>query len=364
MSRPALVVRKMRVSPQGLRGLKPTVTVVIPCYNYAPYLSAAVGSALSQSGVHVDIVIVDDASSDDSLALARALAANDARITVLAHDRNAGPVQTFNDGLSAAQGEYLVRLDADDLLAPGSLARSVAVAQRYPSVGLVYGHPLEFSDERPPTPRTRATSWTIWPGLQWLAGCCRSGLNVIKSPTVLMRTSVVNEVGGQQPLAHTHDMEMWLRMSAFSDVAYIHGVDQALVRAHALSLSRRFDTYRDLIERRAAFEILFVGKAGQLKEAKRLKADALNAIAEQALEFASREIDSGRNNWELVDELISLARATVPNAERVRGWSGLERRIVFGPLRATRHPRVFLDQIIRQWQATLRWRRWHRSGVF
>ena len=115
-----------------------------------------------------------------------------------------------------------------------------------------------------------------------------------------MRTSVVNEVGGQQPLAHTHDMEMWFRMSAFSEVAYIHGVDQAWHRKHALSLSRKFDLYQDLIERRAAFEILFAGKAGQITEAERLKADALNAIAEQALEFASREIDSGRGDRELV----------------------------------------------------------------
>ena len=120
----------MRVNPQRLGEPKPTVTVVIPCYNYARYLPAAVGSVLSQSGVQADVVIVDDASSDDSLAVGRALEANDPRITVLAHARNAGPVQTFNDGLAAVHGEFLVRLDADDLLTPGSLERSVAVARR------------------------------------------------------------------------------------------------------------------------------------------------------------------------------------------------------------------------------------------
>ena len=156
MSADASVARKMRVNPVGLGNSKPSVTVVVPCYNYARYLPAAVCSALSQCGVQVDVVIVDDASSDDSLAVARALAANDPRITVLAHACNTGPVQTFNDGLTAVRGQFLVRLDADDLLTPGSLERSVAVAQQCPSVGLVYGHPLNFSGEALPLPTNKA----------------------------------------------------------------------------------------------------------------------------------------------------------------------------------------------------------------
>src|SRR5207248_4875057 len=135
-------------------------------------------------------------------------AANDERIRVLVHKTNAGPVATFNDGLAEARGEFLVRLDADDVLTPGSLERSVAVAQHFPSVGLVYGHPLHFSGELRRRVRTKPTGWTIWPGRRWLADRCRNGVNVISSPEVLMRKSVVDIVGGQQPLAHTHDMEM------------------------------------------------------------------------------------------------------------------------------------------------------------
>ena len=73
----------------------------------------------------------------------------------------------------------------------------------------------------------RVRSWTVWPGRQWLADRCRSGLNVITSPEVVVRTSVIRRVGGQQPLAHTHDMEMWMRISAFSDVGRVDGPDQA-----------------------------------------------------------------------------------------------------------------------------------------
>ena len=187
---------------------------------------------------------------------------------------------------------------------------------------------------------------------------------MIVAPEVLMRTSVVNEVGGQQPLAHTHDMEMWFRISAFSDVAYVHGADQAWHRQHALSLSRNFDLYQDLVERRAAFETLFAGKAGEIAEAARLKADALNAIAGQVLDVASREIDCGHVDKERVAKLISLARAIVPKLEKVRGWSGFEQRIAIGPRQTAWHPRFLIDRITRRVLDTHRWRKWHRSGVF
>ena len=122
---------KQQVQPLPLRGDRPTVTVVIPCYNYARYLPQAVASALSQSGVAMDVVIVDDASTDDSLAVARRMSEENGRVRVIGHSTNKGPVQTFNDGLALATGEFLVRLDADDLLTAGSLVRSAAVMRHY-----------------------------------------------------------------------------------------------------------------------------------------------------------------------------------------------------------------------------------------
>lgn len=104
--------------PRPLSG-EPTVSVVIPCFNYARYVPEAVGSVLEQRGVVVDIIIVDDCSTDDSLAVARGLADEHPQVQVLANAVNAGPVATFNRGLAQARGEFLVRLDADDLLTPG-----------------------------------------------------------------------------------------------------------------------------------------------------------------------------------------------------------------------------------------------------
>ena len=80
-----------------------TVSVVIPCFNYARFLRSSVHSALSQTGVDVDVVIVDDESTDGALDVARGLAAEYPAVRVLAHETNQGPVATFNDGLNARE---------------------------------------------------------------------------------------------------------------------------------------------------------------------------------------------------------------------------------------------------------------------
>lgn len=356
---------KVRVKPRSRDISQATVTVVIPCYNYARYLPSAVGSALSQSDVLVDVIIVDDASTDRSLEAARELAADDPRIQVIAHAKNSGPVQTFNDALPMVRGEFLVRLDADDLLTPGSLKRSISLALSYPSVGLVYGHPLHFSGSELPPARGMPTAWTIWSGRQWLSDRCRSGYNVITSPEALMRTSVVEELGGQKHLDHTHDMEMWLRMAAFSDVAYIHGADQAWHREHDQSLSsRKVDTYRDLIERRSAFEVLFEGPAAQIPDAEILRTDAMQSIAAHALEAAIRLIEKGNPDLNLVDRFIQVARTTVPNIEEVPGWRSLEKGMALGPEKLPLHPATLVRRSYRKVQNTMRWRNWHQNGVF
>lgn len=364
----AAVSQKLRVRPPVKRteaGTPATVSVVIPCYNYARYLPQAVNSVLLQEGVAVDVVVVDDASTDNSLAVARAIACRDPRVRVMEHAENAGPVATFNDGLEAVRGEFLVRLDADDLLTPGSLQRAVAVARRFPSVGLVYGHPLHFDGETLPPPRRQATLWTVWPGRQWLSDRCRSGLNVITSPEVLMRSAVVQKVGGQQPLAHTHDMEMWLRLAAYSDVAYIHGADQAWHRDHAESLSARaVDSYRDLVERYRAFDTLFARVGDDIPGATALRKDAMIAIAASAIVLAARCYEHGAAKATEAAQFIAFARAITPDISTVPGWRGLQRRITIGPERTVRDPLVVLDRIRRRFASQRSWRRWHREGIF
>ncbi len=351
-----------------------TVSVVIPCYNYADYLPQAVRSALSQQGVAVEVIIVDDASTDDSLLVARQMAAGDPRITVLAHAGNQGPVAAFNDGLARATGEFLVRLDADDLLTPGALSRAVGVALSRPRVGLVYGHPLHFHGGQLPPPRTRLTGVTVWEGTRWLADRCRDGANVITSPEVVMRTSVVRRVGGQAPLAHSHDMEHWLRIAAVSQVAYLRGVDQAWHREHSASLSaREVSGILDLEQRLAAFEALLAppqpprDPAGSPPLVPRSEADALLArarrtIAALALMAATHALDANLPVDTEYRPFRDLAVHVAPGLEGSRRLRRLDERAV-----GTRSARP-VHRLARRIRMALRHRvrtlRWERAGVY
>lgn len=353
-------MRRLRTRRLAARPLErqATVTVVIPCFNYARYLPAAVASALDQEDVVVDVVVVDDASTDDSADVARRLATEDPRVTVLVNEQNAGPVDTFNRGLARARGEYLVRLDADDMLTPGSLRRAAALLQAVPDVGLVYGHPLHFSGADLPAPRTTSTHWLVWEGHEWLAARCADGTNVITSAEVVMRRSVVDVVGGQRQLAHTHDMEMWLRMSAHTDVGYVLGADQAWHREHPQSLSESVTGPLAMLEEiRAAFDVLFDHVGARVPGAPRLERAAAAAIARQAVAYARRTLDRGTVTDE-VRALVEFATACDASLPEVRrAVTALERgRVGVLPGLAGR--------LRRRTATVLRERRWHRQGVY
>lgn len=359
------VNRRIRIKPRTSLEPPATVTVVVPCYNYANFLPDAVHSCLSQEEVAVDVIIVDDASTDASLSVAKGLAATHSNVAVLAHERNSGMVSTFNDGARIASGEFLVRLDADDLLTPGSLARATQLARAYPSVGLVYGHPIHFSDENLPEARRQASAWTIWPGHDWLRGRCRSAQNVITSPEVLMRRSVLEQIGYQAPLRHTPDMELWLRISAFADVAYIHGADQAWHRDHPNSMSAtEVDGCMDLGERYEVFETLFGGVAREIPGADELFRDARAALVNEALYTAGLELDRGLPDPGLFEAYRDFAKNVDPRIERSTLWETLSRRVNGSTPAAGVNVLPFLRRVRARIRTNVTWRKWHRNGVF
>ena len=109
------------------------VSVLIPVYNKAPFLRDCLDSVYGQTFQDFEIVAVDDASTDNSLALLKA--EHDARLRIIALPRNLGPAGAANAGIEACRGEYIVRLDADDLAVPERLAQQVAYMDAHPEVG-------------------------------------------------------------------------------------------------------------------------------------------------------------------------------------------------------------------------------------
>ena len=107
---------------------QPVVSVVMANYNGARHLGAALDSVLSQTLSDLELIVIDDVSSDESVALLQARARLDPRLTVLRQPRNQGPAAARNRGLDAARGRWIAIVDSDDELAPDRLARLVARA--------------------------------------------------------------------------------------------------------------------------------------------------------------------------------------------------------------------------------------------
>ena len=126
----ATVDKKARVvsalyeqEPNASAQRRSLVSVVMPCYNAAPFLRQAVDSVMQQSYDDVELVLIDDGSSDESPAIAAELARQHAeRIRLLRTDRK-GPYPARNAGLAYTRGEFVAFLDADDYWAPDFVAR-------------------------------------------------------------------------------------------------------------------------------------------------------------------------------------------------------------------------------------------------
>jgi succinoglycan biosynthesis protein ExoO len=116
------------MSAPALPGDAPDVSFLIACYDARAYLAGAVRSALAQEGVAVEVIVVDDHSSDDSLSIAQGLAAADRRVRVLQTAVNAGPAGARNVAMAAARGTWLAVLDADDLIEPQRCRRLINAA--------------------------------------------------------------------------------------------------------------------------------------------------------------------------------------------------------------------------------------------
>lgn len=315
----------------------PSVSVIVPCYRYAHVLEGCVASVLAQEGVDIRVLILDDCSPDDTPAVAKRLAAANERVEYRRHPDNRGLSATATEGLEWAQGDYVVVLSADDQLTPGSLRRATSVMQERPHVGMVYGRAAYAYTGRPwPQPRGSWHGTRVRHGQDWIRLRCRSAQNCISSPEVVVRTSVHHAVGGYDPgCFHTSDLNVWLRIAAVSDIAYIRAV-QAIYRIHADSMLRSdAGPMVSLRNRRAAFDSFFARSAALLDDAPRLQAMAGRALARQALWLASRAVDRGEvdaRGAALIDELVRFALDVCPDARGLREWRGyrLRRRIGAG----------------------------------
>lgn len=198
------------------------VTTIIPVFNRAAMLREAVASVLAQTYRPVEIVIVDDGSTDDTPAAAAALADQHAEVRVV-HQANGGPGAAREHGRTLANGRYIQHLDSDDLLLPRKFALQVAGLEAHPECGASYGparwrHRDGSLDPRP-WGRTGERIETMFPAMllsRWWP-----------TPAPLYRASLLRQIGPWRPLRMEEDWEYDARVAALG--VRLHWVDEPTV---------------------------------------------------------------------------------------------------------------------------------------
>jgi len=265
----------------------PLIDIAIPNYRYGRFLRQCVASVQSQGVDDLRIHIIDNASDDDSVAIARALAAEDPRISVNARTTNMGQHASFNDGIDWAQSKYFMILCSDDFLPPGALRRAVDVMEANPEIASVIGSEALYFDggalpDLPPA--DTPPEWQVQSGSAFIADLCNNPNRHIALGAVFVRTDAQKSTGHYRPtLRYTDDWEMMLRLATFGAVAATHA-PQAVRREHADNMSRQFwvERLNSLAELEKAYVSFFEHEGKALPDAPKLLALARRRLGDTA----------------------------------------------------------------------------------
>ena len=226
-----------------------TVSVIVPTYNRGQALVATVQSALAQTNAPIEIIVVDDASCDNTAQVATGM--NDPRIRLIRHTHNRGVSGTLNTGITAAQGDLIAILEHDDIWLPDKLARQVPLFQD-PEVGLVYcgvafvGVDGETRSQFTPVKRGRIYHELLFKSY------------IPTTSAVVVRRACFERAGlFDETLCGPQDYDMWIRIARHFKVDY---APEALVQFAAYqhnrlnSPSRLIPMYEQLIHKFATYD--------------------------------------------------------------------------------------------------------------
>lgn len=178
------------------------VSVIMPCYNAAPWLDAAIASILAQTHIELELLAVDDGSTDSTPDILARAARRDPRLRVLRKETNAGIVAALNTGLDHAQGAYIARMDADDVALPQRFERQIGLLVQS-RMDLCGTWVIEFGGGIPHTVR--------WPHGEAALRTAMLFQSSICHPTLLAKRQVFEGLRYRQEYLLAEDYDLYAR---------------------------------------------------------------------------------------------------------------------------------------------------------
>lgn len=241
----------------------PLVTVVGLCYNHSLYVLESLESIRNQTYPHLQVILIDDCSKDDSVAIVENwLRQHELNWTFIKHEQNRGITKSLNESLQSAQGKYYKAIACDDVLLPHFISTMVERFEKLPN-----DYALIYSDVQTINEHSEVFGTTPFTERGWdaeekvpsgklfdqLAGWC-----FIPAPGTFIRTSVLQEIRFDESLM-VEDWDMWLQISKKH---LIKGIPATMVhyRIHSASMyQQRSPAYRDhelrIVEKHLGFTL-------------------------------------------------------------------------------------------------------------
>lgn len=194
----------------------PLVSIIIPTYNAERFIEEAVASAQNQLQGRVEIIIIDDGSTDSTPALIDRMASQDPRIRI-EHQANAGPSAARNRGLRLANGEFVCFLDADDTVHAAKICRQLTAIERA-GAGIAYSD--YYTTDEDLVPETIVST-----GLQMSTVAEQLPFqNVFPVHAALIRRQVIEQVGFlDESLRGAEDWDYWIRCASVTSIVHVPG---------------------------------------------------------------------------------------------------------------------------------------------
>ncbi|MCC9166011.1 glycosyltransferase family 2 protein [Pontibacter harenae] len=262
---------------------QPLVSVVCLCYNHERFLAEALDSVLAQTYPNLEIVVVDDRSTDGSAAIIQQYVRLHPQLKFIQPAVNVGNCAAFNMGWRASQGDFIIDFATDDVLLPNRIAEQVAAFQKLDSsYGVMYtdaayidddSNPIGFHYKRNPQGEllSYAPSGDVFKDLL--------GKYIICPPTMMMRREVFEDLNGYDETLAYEDFDFWVRSSRKYKYFYLDKVTTKR-RVHTTSLSKGF--YKTS-NRLLASTVKVCAKAAEL-----VQSPAEEAALEKRLKYEAR----------------------------------------------------------------------------
>jgi glycosyltransferase involved in cell wall biosynthesis len=213
--------------------MAPLVTVICISYNHARFVRQALDAVMAQHYKPIELLVVDDGSSDGSQEIISQWLAHHPEVRFFPLGTNGGNCKAFNTAFRHASGKYVIDLSADDVLLPARVGRGVELLESRPAVGVQFsdaelidaeGKRLGFHSDRFP-------HHTIPEGKVFREILSRYFIN---SPTMMIRKSLLDRLGGYDESLAYEDFDFWVRSAPLTEYAYI---PEALVQRRVISTS-------------------------------------------------------------------------------------------------------------------------------